>query len=1129
MTAIRTTTRMTAEFAAAAAIFALTNVASAQVVSGDWFRHPAISPDGSTLVFVHAGDLYKVPVSGGRAVPLTLHDAYESHPVWSHDGSMIAFSSDRFGNDDVFVMPSQGGQATRLTYHSADDHPSDFRPDGSSVVFSSSRMDAPESALFPSGVLPELYDVSIEGGTPTMVLTTPAANARFTEDGRRITYEDIKGYEDALRKHHRSAIARDVWVYDSASGEHTKLTQFEGEDRNPVWAAGDGAVYFLSERDGDSNVYRMARRAGANATRLTSFEHHPVRHLSVADNGTLAFSWHGDLYTLREGGDPDRVDVTIAVDGRDGQPRTETRRSGASEFSVSPNGKELAFVLRGEVFVTSADFTTTRRVTHTPEQERSVSFRPDGRALVYAGERDGSWNIYESELADEGELYFFSATKVTETEIAATESDEFQPFYAPAGDRIAYLYERNQINVLDRDTGETHRALAGDLFYSYSDGDHWFDWSPDARWLTTAFYDRGRIFYSEAGLVPAVPDGHDEASADEPFDLSRSGYNDVTPMFAMNGGAIVWQTDRYGERAHGSWGAEYDVVAAFLTQDAFDRFRLSKEEYQLKKELDERAKDEEAADENDEEPDAESIENGTDADDEGANDEGAGDDTESEPESDELPEPIDIEFEGIDTRTVRLTTHASDLAGFALAPDGDKLYYLARFERGYDLWVRDFREESVSLLAKLNAGSASMVMSDDGDTIFLLTDGSLSSVKTDGGTRKTITFSAEMMVDESAERAHLLEHVWRQTNKKFYRTDMHGVDWPFYLEQYRPKLEGIANNQDFATLLSELLGELNASHTGGRYRSGGSPGDASTASLGVIWESGGTANGARIAEVLENGPLDRATIDIEPGDTVIAVDGIDVAGSVNFFSLLEGKAGDRVRLTVRSDDEQEGRDVVVRPVSRRAESQLLYERWVRTREAIVDELSGGRLGYAHVRGMNDASFREFYERVMGEHYDKEALIVDTRFNGGGWLHDDLATFLSGNTYVNLYPRNDLAPGIRYHGDPSRRWTKPSVVVMSESNYSDAHFFPWVYTELGLGDTVGMPVPGTTTAVWWESLFTGDLVFGIPQVGAKGLDGVYLENNQLEPTHLVPMPPDAAANGRDTQLEAAVRVLLGETP
>ena len=1091
-------------------------------VSGDWYRHPAISPDGNTIAFCHGGDLYVVPSAGGRAIPLSIHPAYESMPVWSPDGEMIAFSSDRFGNDDVFVMPSEGGTATRLTYHSAADTPSDFSPDGTRVLFSSARLDDVESALFPSGVLAELYSVSVEGGTPTMVLTTPALNARYNADGSRILYEDRKGYEDELRKHHTSSIARDVWVYDTASGAHTKVTTFEGEDREAHW--GTKGMYYLSERSGDFNVWRKPIDPAAQPEQLTRFEDHPVRHLSRADDGRMAFSWHGDLYTLRAGQQPRKVDVTISVDAGAGEQSTVTKRSGASEFSPSPNGKEIAFVVRGEVFVTSVEFGTTRRITDTPEQERSVSFSPDGRSLLYAGERDGSWNIYKTSLVDEDELHFFSATKFEETEVIATSAEEFQPAYSPDGEKIAYLHERSEIRVLDTESGDIVTAQPGDTFYSYSDGDHHFDWSDDGEWLAVNYYSRGRVFYGEVGMVRADGSG-------EFVDLSASGYDDGFPMFAMGGNAVIWRSDRYGERAHGSWGSEGDVMAVFLNRDAWDKFRLSKEEYELRKELEEKKKEDEDEAEKDEDSgvdgDADSEEgaDGSDQGNEGEGDEGEGDEAEE-------VDPIVVELDGLDDRKARLTIHSSDLGGYALSPDSDKLYYLARFEKGYDLWVRDFREESTKILAKLGASSASMQMSDDGETIFLLSGGSLSKIDTKSGEKKGISFAATMDIEGDAEREHLFSHVWRQTLKKFYRPDMQGVDWDFYRDAYRPKVAGVTNNRDFAIVLSEFLGELNASHTGGRYRPGRAPGAASTASLGVFFDnatgvfSGG--DGATIAEVIVGGPLDTSDLDIEAGDVITAIDGVALDAGTNLFALLDGKAGDRVRLSVDHmgpNGDGGSHEHVVKPISLGAENGLLYTRWIEARDAIVKEASGGRLAYAHVRGMNDSAFRAFYEKVMGEDYDKEALIVDTRFNGGGWLHDDLATFLTGKTYVELYPRNDLAPGKKYHGDPSTRWVKPSCVVMSESNYSDAHFFPWVYTELEIGPTIGMPVPGTATAVWWETLFTGDLIFGIPQVGTKGAGGYYLENTELQPTFEVPLPPEEAAAGTDTQLLKAVEVML----
>ncbi|USN99495.1 MAG: PD40 domain-containing protein [Phycisphaeraceae bacterium] len=1100
---------------------------AADDVSPHWYRQPAISPEGTQIVFACGGDLYLVPVTGGRAVPLTIHPAYESSPVWSPDGTKIAFASDRNGNDDVYIMPSTGGAATRLTYHSAADTPSSFTPDGSAVLFSSSRVDDAKSALFPSGVLSELYEVSVDGGTPHMVLTTPALNARPDHSGKRIVYEDRKGYESAERKHHTSSIARDIWMYDSTTGKHSRLTDFAGEDRDPHWSKDEKSIYFLSEMPGDFNVYRLPLRSGGRPEQLTHFRHHPVRDLSLSDAGETAFSWHGDLYTLADGGQPTKLDITIAVDGREGEVEDSTRRGGATEFSVAPSGKEVAFVVRGDVYVTSTEFDTTRRITNTPEQERSVSFSPDGRKLLYAGERDGSWNVYETSLVEDDDLYFFSSTKFGEKPIVATAAEEFQPGYSPDGKKIAYVYERSELRVLDVDSGTEVTAMPGDEYYSYEDGDFWYEWSPDNKWLSVQFYDKNRVFYTEIGLVPA--DGGAPIA-----NLSKSGYDDITPRFAMKGGLVMWASDRYGQRSHGSWGAEYDVVGAFLNQDTFDRFRMTKEEYELNKEL-EKKKEEKADKDKKKDDDADKDKDGEadkdDHDDGDADHDADGDDkADKDKEDEEKVEPIEIDLDGLDTRRVRLTINSSTLGDFAMSPEGDKLYYLAQVESGFDLWEHDFREDSTKILAKLGADGASIELSDDGETLYLLSGGSLSKITTASGDRKGIGFAADVAADGPAEREYLFGHVWRQVLKKFYDPNLHGVDWAFYRDQYEPKLAGLSNDRDFSVLLSEILGELNASHTGGYYRPHGSEGDARTAALGVIYENpdlpaAGT-DGVTIAEILKDGPLDRADIGIKAGDTILAIDGVELTGSVNLYEQLNRKAGDRVRLTVKNQD-GETADHVVKPISTGAENELLYQRWIRSRDDIVREASHGRLGYAHVRGMDDASFRAFYEQAMGKHYDKEALIVDTRFNGGGWLHDDLATFLTGKSYVELYPRNDLAPGKGYEGDSSTRWTKPSAVLMSESNYSDAHFFPWAYTELKIGPTVGMPVPGTGTAVWWEHLYTGDLIFGIPQVGCKGSDGEFLENHQLEPTFKVPLDPESAAKGIDTQLLKAVEVLLDQ--
>src|SRR5690606_38291424 len=269
-----------------------------------------------------------------------------------------------------------------------------------------------------------------------------------------------------------------------------------------------------------------------------------------------------------------------------------------------------------------------------------------------------------------------------------------------------------------------------------------------------------------------------------------------------------------------------------------------------------------------------------------------------------------------------------------------------------------------------NANNASMQLSEDGKSIFVLANGSLSKIDASSGDRKPISFTADLDIDGAAEREHLFSHMWRQTKQKFYRADMHGVDWAFYRDQYAPKLAGITNNRDFAVLLSEILGELNASHTGGRYRPAPEPGAASTASLGVFLDNDYRGDGVRIAEILDNGPLDRSAIDAAPGDVITHIDGVAIDDSTNYHRLLDQKAGKRVRVTLRTGD-AEPRDVVVRPVSLGAESNLLYQRWVRARRDLVEQLSGGRLGYMHVRGMNDPSFRDFYSEALGRHFEKE--------------------------------------------------------------------------------------------------------------------------------------------------------------
>lgn len=1062
-----------------------------------WLRYPAISPDGTTIVFSFRGDLWKVPATGGTAVPLTVHPAYEYAPVWSTDGSQLAFASDRYGNFDVFVMPADGGEARRLTFHSADDLPTSFTPDGTAVLFSSARLDAATHVGFPTPAQPELYRVPLSGGMPVQLLTTPALYAVFDRAGTRLAYSDVKGYEMEWRKHDNSSFARDVWLYDVASGTHTRLTASGADDRQPVWSPDERSLYYLSERSGSFNVWRLDLSDPGNPVQVTAHATHPVRFLSISRAGDLCYSYDGALWVRPAGSATSRrLTVSVATDVRTNLLERLDASGEISEFELSPNGKEIAFVARGEVFVTSTSDGATRRITSTPEQERWVSFSPDGRSLLYAGERGGSWNLYRTDLTDPAEPAFFNATALEESVVLATPAEEFQPRFSPDGKEVAYLEERTTLKVLNLATGAIRTVLPGDRNYSYADGDQWYQWSPDGRWFAVEFLSPGR-WSSEVGLVAASGEG-------EVINISRSGYEDGRPTWAAGGEVLYWTSDRHGARSHAGWGAEQDIYAAFLTTRAWDRFRLSEVELEQLKEKEKKEEEKKKEKEKEQTTGKGAARKKV--------DEGAKEDEVK------LPDPVTVELEGLDDRTVRLSLHSATLRGAELTPDGETLVYLARFEKGFDLWKYTPRKKEAKLIAKLGADSASFTLDREGKKAFVLADNRLQSVELESGKMSPVKLSAPMGLDAAGERAYLFEHIWRQTLKKFYVENMHGVDWAALKTAYARFLPHIDNNRDFAELISEMQGELNASHTGGRFRPQ-REGDE-TAALGFFPDPAHSGAGVRILEILEGGPLTKAGTRIRAGVVIEAIDGVAIAPGANWYPLLNRKADTPIRLALVNPATRARWEETVKPISWGQQGRLLYQRWVRSRRAEVDRLSGGRIGYAHIRGMNDGAYREIFQEIFGLAQDKEAIVLDTRFNGGGNLVEPLTIFLSGEVYYRAVPR-----GRQIGVEPGQRWTKPSIVVMNEGNYSDAHCFPVAYTQLGLGKTVGMQVPGTCTSVWWERLQDRSLTFGIPQVGYLDRAGDLTENKHLNPDYEVDNDPALEAAGRDQQLEKAVEVLL----
>lgn len=1060
-----------------------------------WMRDCTISPDGTTIAFTYKGDIYTVPVSGGRAMQLTSHPAYDTAPVWSPDSKKIAFASDRMGSLDVFIVSREGGVPQRLTTHSGSETPIVFKDNGH-VLFAAAIQPSAEDMQFPSGTFNQVYEVSVEGGRPRMFSSMPMEHISIRKDGKQWLYQDKKGYEDPWRKHHKSSIARDVWMYTPGTpGSYAKLTAFRGEDRDPVWAPDGESFYYLSEENGTFNVFKR-RLGSASSTQITKHTVNPVRFLSIAENGTLCYGLDGEIYTLAPGKQPKKVKIEIMSDRLDRDVIRQVLQNGVSEMAVSPDGDEIAFIVHGDVYVTSVEYKTTKQITDTPEQERDVDFSPDGRSLVYASERDGLWQIYQASLVKEDEKQFTYATEIKEERLTKSSKTSFQPQYSPDGKEVAFLEDRTAIRVMNLKSKKVRTVMDKKYQYSYSDGDQWFQWSPDSKWILSDFIGVGG--WNNKDIVLLKADGKGEM-----HNLTQSGYNDGRAKWVLGGKAMIWSSDRAGFRSHGSWGAESDVYIMFFDLEAYEKFRMNDEDLALYEEAEKERKMKEAKEKAEQDKKKKGKKHKKD------------DKKEKEEE-----ETLTFDLENCRDRVMRLTANSSLLGDALLSKDGNMLYYLTSFEGPQDLWVRDLKEGSTRILVK-GIGRGDLVQSKQGG-IFICGGGGMREIDMRSGRPERIEFEAFFNYRPYAEREYIFEHAWQQVKDKFYMKDLHGVDWNGYKKVYEKFLPYINNNYDFAEMLSELLGELNASHTGARYSGRG--GAMPTASLGVFYDETYKGDGLKIKEIPAKSPFAQIKTKVTEGCIIEQIDGREVKKGEDYFPLLEGKVGRKIRLAVYNPDTKERFEETIRGIGAGQWNKVLYHRWVERNRAEVERLSGGRLGYIHIEAMNSESFRETYSELLGRYRHKEAVVVDVRHNGGGWLHEDLMVLLGGKEYQRF-----VAQGQYIGSDPFNQWTKPSCMLVCEDNYSNAHGTPQLYQALKLGKLVGAPVPGTMTAVWWENQIDPSLVFGIPQVGCVDMEGNYAENHELEPDVLIYNSPADVLQGRDAQLEAAVKTLLDELP
>ncbi|HCH45279.1 S41 family peptidase, partial [uncultured Algoriphagus sp.] len=571
--------------------------------------------------------------------------------------------------------------------------------------------------------------------------------------------------------------------------------------------------------------------------------------------------------------------------------------------------------------------------------------------------------------------------------------------------------------------------------------------------------------------------------------ITQSGYSDDRATWVNEGKQMLWMSNRDGLRSYATSGrSEEDVYMLFFDKAAWDKFNLSKEEFDLMKEIEKSKKKDDSKEE----------------------------------KKDEKKEiaPLKFDWDGLEERKAKLTIHSSMLGDAVLSKDGEKLFYLASFEKGQNLWSTNLRTKETKQELALNAGYGRLMWDKDQKNLYLLSDGSISKINTESMKKEGIKISGEMSYDKDAELAHLFDHVWLRTKGIFYTPDMHGVDWEKAKVDYQKYLPHIGNNYEFAEMLSEMIGELNVSHAGARYNRSIPMADQ-TAALGIFWDYKHQGNGLKITEVISGGPLDKAEFSVKQGMIIQKIDGEVISPEVDFAKLLNRKVDKFTLLELTDANGANVQQITVKPISLGEENRLLYKRWVKKNQEEVTKLSDGKLGYVHIPGMSDGPYRNVYEDMMGKYHDTEAVIVDTRFNGGGDLVADLAMFFTGEKFLT-YATADKVVGY----EPTARWTKPTLAMFNEANYSDGHCFACGYTDLNIGKTVGMPTPGTCSFAGWEGLPNG-VRWGAVPISAKNKVGEWLENNETKPQFEVKNMPGKIDQGIDQQLEKAIEELLKE--
>lgn len=1014
-------------------------------------------------------------VDGGIARRLTVHEGYESQPTWSADGQSIAFTSDRYGNNDIFTMPAIGGQPKRLTYHSGNESLSDWTADNR-LLFTTNRVYTQiewES---------EIYQINAAGGTESRMTNGLGAMPSLSPDKKLLAF--VKGHCRTAREDYRGPADREIWIQNVKSGKFYQVTDFDGNDFMPLWGDAN-TLYFISAKSGRYNIYSQAisseGKPTGEAMKITDFKEFGIHQFAIGGGGkTIAYEKFGEIFTMpASGGTAKKLSIQVANDYRFDPQEHQTYTGNINEYAVSPNGKLLAFGIRGEVFVKMNDKERSRAVNVSKHAYRDHDMIwANDSTLIFISDRAGQKDLYLVRSADPNETNIFKSLKHETIRLTDTDEPEFDAVISPDKKQIAFhrgaSYGPSTFIIAPLD------AVNAKLGKEKVLHDGWATisnpvWSPDSRWLAYALQDL--TFNSDIYI-------HEIASDREPSNISMHPRGDYGPVWSKDGSKLGFVS----ERNNG-----YDIWFAWLKKSDWEKTQQDWKEMDDEEESKDKKKD---------------------------------------GEDNSIP-PMKIDLEDIHFRLEQVTSFPGDESEAVISDDGEHFFFAAQpnSERpGRDLYKVKWDGSDLEQVTQGPANPSSLSLSSDGKSLYYLKGGRVNKMGVSGGKSESFSHRAVMVIDHVKEQEQMFEEAWTALNLGFYDPNFHGQDWDALYKKFKPICVSAATKTEFQYYFNLMAGQLNASHMGLYGRDRQETQRERTGLLGL--EVAPSSKGVAVKKVVKDSPADKEESTLKKGDVITHINGMAVKDR-NFYELLTNTATHRILLKV----ERSGKtmEMPIRPTnSLRAQ---LYNEWVSEQRALVDKYSKGKLGYIHIQGMNMPSFERFERELTAAGLGKQGLVIDVRYNGGGWTTDYLMAILNVDQHAYTIPRgaakslDENKKFTEYYpfGErlPFGTWTKPSVAMCNEASYSNAEIFSHAYKTLGIGKLVGRPTFGAVISTGGQGLIDGSYVRMPFRAWYVKKTGENMENGPAVPNVDVSNPVGQKASGEDDQLKKAVEVLLEE--